>query len=187
MSGIEAPKTSYALAGLLLEYGVHSHDWGLHGSKPIQSLLHELHQGECYLQNEGERVVRCVTAAAAQVVYVHPKRGLLTLKELQQTMPTGEVRKRPTPFSVSEKSLQDESPFTTIMRGIKEELGVQLAREQIEPQGNYRRRSESMSYPGLMTIYDIHEFVVSLNDDQFYEHGYQETQPTGLVSVFSWM
>lgn len=111
----------------------------------------------------------------------------MILKEDYQKFKDGRVRKRKMDASVAEKlDKNDRNLISAVIRGIKEELDVDISESQISNNGKNRKIMDSMSYPGLNSIIDLFKYTVILNDSQYNPDGYVENQED-KSTYFKWI
>jgi hypothetical protein len=168
----------------LAQAGIDLTQWGKGEAKTLEHLQAEVENGETVLaaNTEGE-LLRQVSVADAVVKYISPDGTYFYLKEDRQVFTDGRERKRPSK-GVAEKMKPGEDPRAAIIRGIREELGVEGELEVLE-KGIEERLALSASYPGLKTEYIHYLFEVILNDDQFKSDGYTEVQ-SDKTTYFVW-
>ena len=80
------------------------------------------------------------------------------------------------PSSVSEKMKFGEDPLKSAVRGIKEELGIDITPNQLSKRRDLFYDGGSLSYPGLQTKYKGHQYICELEHHQFDQDGYVEVQ-----------
>ena len=164
---------AYDLKNILQSHGVPVEKWGIKMAKTINHLQKEIDNKECYVEYLDGELVRFVEFVGVDVTY----KGKI-LKEERQEFTDGRVRKRDMSSSVSEKMIKGEDPVISAIRGMKEEIGVSVSRDQLKnyKRLNYYDSSVSKSYPGLKSKYKGHKFECELNDDQYNTEGYVEIQ-----------
>jgi len=164
---------AYDLKQILQSHGVPVEKWGMKMAKTVNHLQKEIDSKECYIEYLDDELVRFVEFVGVNVTY----KGKI-LKEDRQKFKDGRVRKRQMSSSVSEKMIKGEDPFIAAMRGIEEEIGVTISRDQLKNHKklNYYDNSVSKSYPGLKSKYKGHKFECELTDDQYDPDGYVEIQ-----------
>lgn len=170
----------------LENYGIDISQWGTGQTKTIEHLLKEIEEGETILVigKEG-KLLRKVIAGGADIYYVDSNKKRYRLKEEKQVFKDGRERQRDyLDQSVSEKMKPSENPKEAMIRGIKEELGIEgeivLTKTDAEEQ-----ILVSPSYPGLQSQYVRHKFEAILNDAQFKPEGYIEEQ-ADKTTYFIW-
>ena len=155
-------------------------DTFLYGTGQAKTLAHfqkEIESGETVLiiGKEGE-LLRKVVVGVADVFYVSPEGKKYRLKEDRQVFKDGRERRRDSGQAVSEKMKPDENPNDAMIRGIREELGIE-GEIILAETGADEQLLTSPSYPGLQSQYIRHKFEAVLNQEQFREDGYVEKQP----------
>jgi predicted RNA binding protein YcfA (HicA-like mRNA interferase family) len=162
---------------LLLEYGVPLDTWGQGNAKGLWHLVKEVEEGETALVEEGGQIFRTVSVCNAEVYYTAPNGQTYRLREDRQEFHDGRVRRRDLGGAVSEKFKAGEDPSEAIARGVEEELGLgEDGIAHISALGEEHKQGESMSYPGLPTMYIVYRFDVRLSDSGFNPAGYVEHQ-----------
>jgi hypothetical protein len=176
---------SEALKKLLEDAGIDFSEWGKGEAKAIEHLRSEINEGESILEKgESGELVRRVSIVGADIYYVSPGGERLHLKEDRQIFKDGRERKRDYGHAVSEKMKQGEDPRVAIIRGIREELGIDGL---IDPQKAWEDEKIilSPSYPGLVSHYIRYGFDVILSENQFKPEGYIEEQDK-MSTYFIW-
>lgn len=172
MSRLE-PSSVAELEAWLRAAGMPLEEWGTGGAKSVSDLRNEITAGESILEtNPFCRVVK--------LVQLRIVRGDRVLIELEQELAGGRRRQRRR--LPSEKVKRGETSIRAARRCLKEELGL------VEPRGvelssdakPIQRRSESPSYPGLITHYTIHTITAlsdELPDEDFWVENVAESDP----------
>jgi len=180
----EVPDTT-ELKKLLEDSGIDTSKWGKGEAKTIKHLQGEIDRGESVLEKDGMgNLIRRVSVVGAGIYYVSPKGERYRLKEDKQIFQDGRERRRDYGHAVSEKMKPGEDPRVAIIRGIREELGID---GKIETQMSWEDEKVllSPSYPGLLSNYHRYEFEVMLSKDQFKRNGYIERQEK-MDTYFIW-
>ena len=164
-----------SLEEYLLRFGIPLEKWGKGYAKTLSHLLKEIESGECTILEEGGNILREIEFAMCEMFYRDGK-NLFKLIEQKQVFNDGRTRIRDKESSVSEKMMIGEDPLESLIRGIKEELGIILGESQIEEVGDVKKTESSQSFPGLITRYNGHNFTCFLNQDQYSPNGYVEVQ-----------
>ena len=164
-----------SLEEYLLRFGIPLEKWGKGYAKTLSHLLKEIESGECTILEEGGNILREIEFAMCEMFYRDGK-NLFKLIEQKQVFNDGRTRIRDKESSVSEKMMIGEDPLESLIRGIKEELGIILDESQIEEVGDVKKTESSQSFPGLITRYNGHNFTCFLNQDQYSPNGYVEVQ-----------
>lgn len=111
-----------------------------------------------------------------------------TLVEAKQVLPDGRVRRRG--LLLSEKRVRSETWAEAARRGIAEELGSAAPGAVALDEASHRVRTvrkDSMSYPGLTTMYEVHtaEAAIAGLPDESFETS--EPRPGGeLRTTWEW-
>ncbi len=168
--------------GLLKRHKIPVHRWGQGSTKTFEHLMQELELGESALiETVGGRLFRLIGVVRVTVEY---KRGTqrYVLVETEQIF-SNESRRQRGLSHVSGKISAGESPQTTALRELKEEIGLEGVEVTV------LRKEElievSPSFPGLKSIkvfFDCH----CLMPYEFYRpEGYSSTQG-GITTIFAW-
>lgn len=142
------PDSKEALQSLLSARGVDTASWGTGTAKAVDDLWAEIEQGEATLQGDPFRRV----VSVVEVLIVQDGRYLL---EAEQEFHDGRRRTRDT--LPAEKLGVDERPKEGARRCLMEELALERADiHELWRRAKYQTTlTESPSYPGLRTEYDI--------------------------------
>ena len=165
--------------------GIDTSLWGVGRAKTLAHLQEELENGEVILiEGENGELIRQGVVVGADIYYKSHDGKKYYLREERQIFRDGRVRERKLEQSVSEKLKRGEDPENAMIRGLKEELGIdgEIHMQMIK---TYEKVVNSSSYPGLLSRYTIHWFRVVLTDDQFNPEGYIEEQPD-KTTYFVW-
>ena len=159
-------------------------DWGKGDAKSIRSLFNEIKEEDCILKEEGDYLIRLIEFVGIRIYYRDGDNTWL-LKEDRQVFNDGRIRRREMPSSVSEKMRFGEDPVNAAVRGILEELGVDINKKQLIKRRDLHYDGGSMSYPGLKTRYKGHQYSCYFTSDQFDINGYVEKQEE-KSTYFTW-
>ncbi|MDD4151951.1 MAG: hypothetical protein PHR68_05020 [Candidatus Gracilibacteria bacterium] len=168
----------------LLLAGINIELWGIKDSKNINSLEEEISKGECILKIIDGVLMRVVNIIRADIFYNSSDGKTYNLREVKQVFNDGHERIRNLDSSVSEKIKLGEKPFDAVIRGIQEELNI-MNIININYCKTEEKIEDSISYPGLKSIYIKHWFTAILTDEQFNSAGYIEKQDD-KSTFFSW-
>jgi len=175
-----------ALLERLESAGIDVSTWGEGTAKTVEHLLAEVKNRECVLTDESDgSILRKVVVAGADVYYTKPNGRKYRLVESRQVFKDGREREREYATSVAEKIFIGEDPKVAVIRGIKEELGIEGSMNPVKISQEETTRI-SKSYPGLLTYYMSYIFKVVLDDSQFNPEGYVEKQ-SDKQTYFSWI
>lgn len=168
-------KTTEELVAKLKEYGIPHEVWGKGESKSAESLLDEIVNGECNIVEENGQLVRYIEFVGVNIFYNENGNKYLLVED-RQVFNDGRVRRRKMLASVSEKMKPGENPLYSAIRGVKEELGIDIGKSQLEIKKDINYDSKSQSYPGLSSKYKGYIFNCDIIGDQYKEEGYIEVQ-----------
>lgn len=164
------------LVNLLKKHNIPCDIWGTGKSKTTQHLLNEIEEEECTLVEEDGGLVRYIEFVGIKIFYTDKDGFRWFLKEERQEFNDGRIRRRNIPNSVSEKMKFGEDPLISAIRGIREELGVDIKGHQLSKRRDLHYDGGSTSYPGLDTKYKGHRFLCEFKDEDFNPNGYIEIQ-----------
>jgi hypothetical protein len=165
-----------ALRQQLESAGIDLSEWGEGQTKTLTHLQREIENGETVLiTSEKGELLRRVVVSSADIFYFSPAGKKYRLKEDKQVFKDGRERKRDLKQAVSEKVKLNEDPKNTIIRGMREELGIE-GEISLTETGIDEQLLSSFSYPGLQSQYIRHKFETILTDQQFKFDGYIEKQ-----------
>lgn len=173
------------LENKLKEYSIPVEEWGTGEAKTIEHLFDELNNDDCSVEDRGGYLIRSIEFVGIRIYYKDKDNNTWVLKEDKQEFKDGRVRRRNMQSSVSEKMKFGEDPSIAAIRGIEEELGVEIGREQLTKMRDLSYNGGSQSYPGLRTKYKGHQFTCFFNHNQFNENGYIEVQKD-KSTFFKW-
>jgi hypothetical protein len=173
------------LTNKLKEYSIPVEEWGTGEAKNVEHLLDEIRGEECNVEDRGGYLIRSIEFVGVRIYHKDKDNVTWVLKEDKQEFKDGRVRRRNMPSSVSEKMKFGEDPLISAIRGIKEELGINVEGHQLIKMRDLFYNGGSQSYPGLRTRYKGHQFTCFFNDDQFDENGYIEVQKD-KSTFFKW-
>jgi len=173
------------LVSYLKEFDVPTELYGTEGYKTVAHLLAEIKEGETILKEENGELHRYVEFIGARIVYKDKDGSFLRLYETKQVFKDGRSRVRESmPYSMAEKFKSGEDTKKGIIRGLKEELGIDVTEDQFVFY-NKVNINEDSDYPGIKSHHIGHEYLVILNDTQYNPDGYIERQSDKDVH-FGW-
>jgi len=177
---------SYCSFVSLLNFnGIEIERWGTGNAKTLKHLIKEINNNECVLEeDENSMLVRLLKVATAKI-YFETNEAKYVLKEEKQVFKDGRTRIRTNVSSLTEKMEANEKPKDSIIRGVKEELGIQ-GELKITTHETTSETIYSESYPTLLSQYEIHSFNVYLTEEQFNMNGYKEEQED-KTTYFVWI
>jgi hypothetical protein len=173
------------LTNKLKEYSIPVEEWGTGEAKNVEHLLDEIRGEECNVEDRGGYLIRSIEFVGVRIYHKDKDNVTWVLKEDKQEFKDGRVRRRNMPSSVSEKMKFGEDSLISAIRGIKEELGINVEGHQLIKMRDLFYNGGSQSYPDLRTRYKGHQFTCFFNDDQFDENGYIEVQKD-KSTFFKW-
>lgn len=168
------------LQKILLENGIPIQEW--HHSqktKTIADLELEILAQETKLELINNQLTRILRIAN---IIVNVKLGdiLFRLTEDKQIfLNVGTVRERKLGY-IAEKIIGDEIPETAARRALQEEIGLTLEKELIFEEEEIEQQN-SMSYPGLLSIYQIFRYRVILNAEDLVTLRFSEVQDNKIT------
>ena len=153
------------LLDLLNEYNIDLEMYGTGIFKTVKHLWNELKEGECVLSDVNGKLNRNVDFIGAKVMY---KRDGVNYRlwEDRAEFKDGRVRIRPIEHSMAEKFKRGENPKDVLVRGMKEELSIELRKNQFTFY-NKERIEENGDYPGIDSYHNGLYYMILLYDDQF--------------------
>ena len=181
---LEIPVEYIDFVQMLKDHGVDTDLYGTGTYKTIGHLWQEIKEGETDLTDENGQLMRKVQFVGARILYKKDG-GWLRLHEEKQLFKDGRERRRThMPYSAAEKFKAGEDPKEVIIRGMKEELGIDITKDQFVFY-NKKEVENNDDYPGIISTHTGYEFLVILNDSQYVEEGYIEKQKDKDV-YFTW-
>ncbi len=156
--------------------GIDTSKWGIGDTKTLAHLLKEIQEGESVLhEGENSELTREMHAVTAEIFYISPEGKTMILKEEKQVFTNGRERRRQHGGSVSGRMKIGENPAETMLREIKEELGIEVDLELAEVAVE-ESAEDSPSFPGLKMHKTLYKFRTILRQGQFKPEGYIERQ-----------
>jgi hypothetical protein len=179
------------LINLLEKNEICTSEWGTGDAKTLGHLLKEITNDEAILKEVDGILVRKISVVSITVFFqkTNPTTQETTtykLIEKEQIFKDGRRRTRGSSWSIAEKIKIDELPADALTRALKEELGIVGNPDYISDIQVTTKLGDSTSYPGLMTISEIHEVSVHLNTQQYNPNGYIEEQGD-KTTYFKWI
>ncbi|MFM2383590.1 MAG: hypothetical protein RIQ72_162 [Candidatus Parcubacteria bacterium] len=164
------------LKDVLTQAGINLSTWGVGEAKTVEHFLEEVQSGESKITIKSDgSILKELTASIAFVYYNSPDGKKFILREHKQVFKDGRERIRNIPSSISEKNMPGEEPEEAIIRGIKEELGIEAL--NIQKIGKPELSTQiSTTFPGLIPQITLHTFETTLTDSQYNPEGYIEHQ-----------
>jgi len=169
---------------MLKDKGIDTELYGTGTFKTIGHLYQEIHEGETELTDKDGQLIRKVEFVGARIIYKKYDKWLRLYEEKQIFKDGRERRRTNMPYSAAEKFKSGEDPKEVIVRGVKEELDLDITKDQFTFY-NKKEIENNDDYPGIKSFHIGHEFLVVLNDDQYNPDGYIERQSDKDV-YFTW-
>ena len=169
---------------MLKDKGIDTELYGTGTFKTIGHLYQEIREGETELTEEDSQLMRKVEFVGARIIYKKNDKWLRLYEEKQIFKDGRERRRTNMPYSAAEKFKSGEDPKEVIVRGMKEELDLDITKDQFTFY-NKKEIENNDDYPGIKSFHIGHEFLVVLNDDQYNPDGYIERQSDKDV-YFTW-
>lgn len=180
------------LTELLKSHGIDVKKYGTNSAKTISQLCEEIKSGESslLLTNDGE-AVRYI-----KIVVIFLRSGDNILIETEQRFHSTPLRSEWTRCrycGIAEKCLPGEDINVSIHRSLNEELGITYNGEGIVNTKRSTESRQSMSYPGLVTIYDTTNVFIdvkgaNINIRDGYKHTeYFDTGLPRLTTTWHWL
>lgn len=172
----------------LEENGIDTSKWGTGSSKTLYHLYLEIESGETIINKVGSRLIREVSFIGGIIIHKKDSGGWLRLKEEKQVFIDGRIRRREKmPYGLAEKFKSGEDHKEVVIRGVKEELNIDVDNNQIKYfNKTILHEKNSGDYPNLMSKHIGYEYLIEFNKDQFDENGYIEKQVDKSV-YFKWV
>lgn len=152
---MKCPNSEQALCDLLQSFGIDTSAWGDQHAKPLVSLLRELREGSCSLRVANrKRIYRLVEPVFVQITYCGK-----VLVERMKIFPNG-MRREHRSVLAEKKALSDQSALHAAIRGIREELHVDIGEgteglvHSPQEDTSFIEELDSASYPGLPAVYE---------------------------------
>jgi len=168
------------LTQLLRQYDIDTTLWGAEGAKTVNHLVKEIMSHECQLVENGGELLRIVSIAEGVITYINSD-GVTYRLHKQEQASEEDNRTRTRPYRsyapVSEKMVTNEEPLSALMRGINDELGIATVLSVYKTPEIKVVSSDSLSFPGLSSVYKFHTYSVSIDRSVYKPKGYQKVQP----------
>jgi hypothetical protein len=152
--------------------------------KTINHLWNEIKEEECVIYGYEGKLIREVNFVGARILYF--KEGeKYRLTEKKAIFKNGKVRERKIWYSMAEKFKYGEDPELALIRGMEEELKIQVSKEQCTFY-NKLHFPNNEDYPGIESFHTGYSYLILLNDEQYNPDGYVENQPDKDI-YFEWV
>lgn len=162
------------LIQLLNQYNIPLNKWGTEGYKTPKHLWKELQEEECELSDKNGVLIRQVQFVGAKIMCKLNGKNY-RLWEDRAVFKDGRIRIRPIQQSMAEKFKSGEDQYEALIRGLKEELNIEMEKNQFIYY-NKETIEENGDYPGIRSYHTGYYYMGFLTKDQFKAEGYIEHQ-----------
>ena len=159
--------------------------WGTGKAKTLEHLLQEINSGEIQLISTEKGLLRVVSVAMVDVFYQDGSGRSMRLQEDRQVFAGSRERRRNLDSSLAEKILPGENSEMAARRAVAEELQIRDDFGLVPNRNFVKGPTESESYPGLQTRYDMFCFFLHIPTRHFKPEGYVEIMPD-KTTYFVW-
>jgi ADP-ribose pyrophosphatase YjhB (NUDIX family) len=154
--------------------------WGQGGNKSLTDLIKEIMRRESYLRIDNRGISRIVRMVKMRII----RDGQLLIED-RQIFPDGCERK------VSRipggKISSHELPQEALIREMREELYCEKQQFRFSTKGVQLQEKQSISYPSLLTVYEMHTFDVVLDPQVVIPDNFQTKDENGTHLFFKWV
>jgi len=168
---------------LLEKHNIDLSIWSTGPYKSVEHLWKELEEGECQLYNFENAIRREVNFVGAKIIYIDGNKKY-KLAEDKAIFKDGRVRERNIWYSMAEKFKFGEDPKEAFIRGMKEELNIDVNDEQFFNFNKIYFPSDG-DYPGINSFHTGYGFFIVFNEEQYDKNGYIEHQEDKDI-YFNW-
>ena len=176
-------ETREHLIEVLNNFNISLYEWGKGPYKTIEHLWNEIKEDECVLFDINGTLQREVNFVGAKIYYDDNEKRYF-LKEEKAIFKDGRERVRDIWYSMAEKFKFGEDPTEALIRGMKEELNIDITDNQITYYNKMYFPSDG-DYPGIISFHTGYSYLIVLNEDQYNVDGYVENQ-TDKDIYFIW-
>jgi len=162
------------LIKLLEDYNIPLDIWGTRIYKTPKHLWKEIQEEECTLYEKDGDIIREVQFVGAKIMCKINGKNY-RLWEDRAVFKDGRIRIRPIEQSMAEKFKAGEDQYIALIRGLKEELGIEMKKNQFI---YYTKETfeENGDYPGIRSYHTGYYYMGFLTEEQFNPKGYIEHQ-----------
>ena len=180
--------TRLELLSYLYENGITVDGWGKGKAKTVDHLLREINSGEARITKIGHQLIREAESVVVHT-YVDFRGKIFKLIEDKQLFRDGRIKPRGIEHAPAEKMRPGETTFEALRRAFHEELGFDED-EASRLIFDFKSKTvkgpvPSESFPGLITLYTLHEFETWLPLHLYNPQGYTEHQED-KTTYFVW-
>ena len=169
---------------ILDEYNIDLSKWSTGPYKSVEHLWKEIKEEECVIYGVDGILHREVNFVGAKILY-DDNGTKLKLHEEKAIFKDGRERIRDIWYSMAEKFKFNEDPKSALIRGMKEELNIDVDESQFVEYNKIYFPSDG-DYPGLESFHTGYGFIITLNDEQYNPNGYIEHQEDKDI-YFKWV
>lgn len=174
-----------SIRDLLLAHHIPLSEWGKGEASSFEKLVSEVESGECILVSGCDILLRVVSGVIVDV-YAEFSSGKFLLREDRQVFRDGRVRRRNLDGSIGKKMRPGEHPIMTVRRALVEELSIHEQLSLTRFPDREKGPISSVSYPGLVSVYHMRHFAVTLPWHLARREGYVEEQEE-KTTYFIWV
>jgi len=160
---------------LLEDNNIDLNIWSTGPYKSVEHLYSELKEGECILFNINNEIRREVNFVGAKILYKDANGVKYHLHEEKAIFKDGRERIRKIWYSMAEKFKFGEDPKQALIRGMKEELDIDILENQFVNYNKIYFPSDG-DYPGIKSFHTGYNFLININENQYNPDGYIEHQ-----------
>ncbi len=184
------------LTSLLEGYGVPVYKWGKSGHKSVNKLFDDVQEGIVNLLVDGDKLYREIHSVVLNIFFELETNNTplrLKLREVMEVfkdkngkIDSSTIIKQQAKGSLAKKyTIGKETPEKAAVNVLKKELNLTKNTGFINKR-EYQATTESFTFPGLQTIYNIVEFDLYFTSIEFRPEGYCE-ENDDKITVFEWI
>jgi len=177
-------KSLEELYSVLEQYNISLDEWSTGPYKSVEHLWNEIEEEECVIFGTNGTLHREVNFVGAKIIYNDGETKYKLLED-KAIFKDGRKRVRDIWYSMAEKFKFNEDPKEALIRGMKEELDIDVDESQFVEYNKVYFPSDG-DYPGLESFHTGFGFLVTLNDEQYDSDGYIEHQSDKDI-YFKWV
>ena len=141
-------KSLEELYSILEKFNIDISKWSTGPYKSVEHLWNEIKEGECILYNHNSELRREVNFVGAKIIYKDENNIKYYLYEEKAVFKDGRTRVRKIWYSMAEKFKFGEKPKKALIRGMKEELNIDVNSNQFVFYNKIYFPSDG-DYPGI--------------------------------------
>lgn len=180
-------KTKEEMIDFLRKGGVDVDTFDQQSPKKLDELFAETKKREVILSNNYRGRVCRIAMTVKVLLYAE---GRYLLKERYRIYPNGRRVEKHDPGSFSETRIQGERSDETVIRGMREECGIEVTKKDLvlipdSPEMPRRQEYESKAYAGLLTLAHVEWMAVTL-PKRPWEEKYKFLEDNGTKIFVEW-